>query len=728
MRLRRVAEDWLPCEPFWYALERRGLDVIAVDVPMTCPSRLERGVEVTTWGSHDQLTPFAARPAGLAAELRRRFGHHPMGDEIPVEKTPRERERIRARLVEGARRKGELSAWLLEGRAWDFFITVFGECHRGGHLLWPEEGRGPRRAARRLPRRGRRHRTADGGPPRRGRDRRPLRPPRNGTQHLAGAPGAAHHGSDQPPAGERRILQRRVVRRRGERRPRARRGFVRMLRETLPAPLQNAVARAVPVSARDRVVDRAVTGGHDWRTHSGARRAGGPERLPPPEPARARARRHPRSRRRGPPALPGPRHRAFSALRRCPPGTPLVDAVRFAHDEFPGPAATISPTSIVTWSGVPPARPRPHPGSAPSPRRWPPGAPATIAPTASAWCWSRAPRRRRGRAGPHRRPRPAGDAHAARRGRRDDGSAGDGGPRPGGGDRGRAGGAHRGLRAAGRAGLPALVLEKDAVVGGHQPHRRPRRLPLRHRRAPLLHQGRRRSSGCGARCSATSSCCARGSRGSSTAGATSTTRCKRRQRAARAGSGLRGARASLSYAAARICAAAAGAEHRGLGRQPLRRAPVPDLLQDLHGEGLGRPLRRDRRRVGGAAHPRTLVRGARWPPLLGPARGDGIRTLIDAFHYPRLGPGQMWEAVARPPGRARGTPVRTGDATWSRYGTRAGASARCRGRGPRTARVDCPAAHVVSSMPLRELVERAGPAAARRGARRRRARSATATS
>ena len=110
---------------------------------MTYPSRLKRGVEVTCWGSHDQLTPFGARPAGLAAELRRRFGRHPMGDEIPVEHTPRERERMRARLVEGARVKGELSRWLLESRDWDLFVTVFGECHRGGHLLWPEEGDAP---------------------------------------------------------------------------------------------------------------------------------------------------------------------------------------------------------------------------------------------------------------------------------------------------------------------------------------------------------------------------------------------------------------------------------------------------------------------------------------------------------------------------------------------------------------------------------------------------------
>ena len=62
MQLRRVSEDWLYCEPFWYELEQRELRVVALDVPMTFRPRLSRGVEVITWGSHDELTPFAAHP------------------------------------------------------------------------------------------------------------------------------------------------------------------------------------------------------------------------------------------------------------------------------------------------------------------------------------------------------------------------------------------------------------------------------------------------------------------------------------------------------------------------------------------------------------------------------------------------------------------------------------------------------------------------------------------
>jgi predicted AlkP superfamily phosphohydrolase/phosphomutase len=343
MRLRRVADDWLPAEPFWYELERRGLDVITVDVPMTCHSRLERGVEVTCWGSHDQLVPFAARPREVEREIRRRFGRHPMGDEIPVEHTPRERERIRRRLVDGARTKGELSRWLLESRPWDLSVTVFGECHRGGHLLWPGPGEPPTalldvyRAVD----------TAVGG----------LMETltREGVTVIL----FAIHGMG-PNTSQEHLVPRMMDRINGApsngngAHAAPRRGMMRMLRETLPAPLQNAIARAVPVATRDAVVDRAVTSGHHWPTTPGIAilaDLNGYLRL------------NVRGRERDGMLEPGGEalglyedrvHAAFTALR-APDGTPLVDAVRFARDELPGARSHHLPDLIVTWTGVPPA-------------------------------------------------------------------------------------------------------------------------------------------------------------------------------------------------------------------------------------------------------------------------------------------------------------------------------------------------------------------------------------
>ena len=54
----------------------------------------------------------------------------------------------------------------------------------------------------------------------------------------------------------------------------------------------------------------------------------------------------------------------------------------------------------------------------------------------------------------------------------------------------------------------------------------------------------------------------------------------------------------------------AGAHLPRMGAQPVRRTAVPDFLQDLHREGVGHVVRRDFRRLGGAAHqgPRSVDR------------------------------------------------------------------------------------------------------------------------
>ena len=61
-------------------------------------------------------------------------------------------------------------------------------------------------------------------------------------------------------------------------------------------------------------------------------------------------------------------------------------------------------------------------------------------------------------------------------------------------------------------------------------------------------------------------------------------------------------RCVLSYLKARACPHPEPAQLRGLGHQPVRRAAVQHLLQDLHGEGVGHELQGDQRRLGGPAH------------------------------------------------------------------------------------------------------------------------------
>lgn len=138
--LRRVTPDWIYYEPFWYEIARHGKRVTVLDVPFSHPSRLGQGVEVLNWGSQECLGPFSSNRPELAREIRRRFGKHPMGSEIPVQESTARLELNSKNLVSGAGLKSELSRWLMQSTEWELFVTVFAECHRGGHTLWPESG------------------------------------------------------------------------------------------------------------------------------------------------------------------------------------------------------------------------------------------------------------------------------------------------------------------------------------------------------------------------------------------------------------------------------------------------------------------------------------------------------------------------------------------------------------------------------------------------------------
>jgi predicted AlkP superfamily phosphohydrolase/phosphomutase len=354
MRLRRVSADWLYCEPFWYELERRGLRVIAMDVPMSFPSRLSRGVEVINWGSHDQLGPLTTQPRELKGEIHSRFGAHPMGYEIPVNKTRAELARIRDNLVAGARIKGEFARWLLGAHEWDFSVVVFGECHRGGHILWPENGPEesiiPHDALIDV------YRAVDdavgqllGAMP----DQTTViifalhgMGPNNSQEHfvpkIMDQVNGRFHGdrgqavpTDAPAAqGQRSVM--------------------RMLRERVPARLQNAIAQAVPVAVRDLVVNRATTGGFDWpRTPGLALLADlngylrfnlqGRESRGAVDVGSERFERYVELLRE-----------CFHSFRIASSGEPLVNDLLLADQDFPGKRSHHLPDVIVTWSGAAP--------------------------------------------------------------------------------------------------------------------------------------------------------------------------------------------------------------------------------------------------------------------------------------------------------------------------------------------------------------------------------------
>lgn len=350
MRARRVDESWLYCAPFWLDLEREGETVVALDVPFTFPSRLRRGIEVNGWGTHERLGPFSCNSPEIGRELRRRFGTHPMGHDTPVPRSRRHSEDAARRLAAGAGSKGRLARWLLGAIDWTVFLVVFGETHRGGHVLWPEAGFGPFAA------------------------------PRGAMQDVYLAVDAAvgeildgasedwtvvvfslHGMETNRSQGHfvRPVVDRvntalagggAVPSGGGERG-----GLVRLLRVAVPGRLQHAIARAAPIGLLDWVSNREVTGGVDWsRTPGFALRPdlhgylrlnlAGREKEGVLEPGSERLRSYVEELRK-----------AFRSLATGEPRRPVVRDILSMSEVFPGSRSALLPDLVVRWEKLPQA-------------------------------------------------------------------------------------------------------------------------------------------------------------------------------------------------------------------------------------------------------------------------------------------------------------------------------------------------------------------------------------
>jgi protoporphyrinogen oxidase len=100
----------------------------------------------------------------------------------------------------------------------------------------------------------------------------------------------------------------------------------------------------------------------------------------------------------------------------------------------------------------------------------------------------------------------------------------------------------------------------------------------------------------------------------------------------------------------------------------------------------------------------TVLRSALLPRRRPGARGEVVKTLIDRFRYPRLGPGQMWERVAALLAE-RGYPVRMGEGVSAIHHDGRGVTAVETTRGKRVA-----GRQFISTLPIRSLVRMLNPA------------------
>jgi predicted AlkP superfamily phosphohydrolase/phosphomutase len=129
--------EFIKREPFWNCLSRAEKKVAILDVPLSGISEGLNGIQMVEWGSHDAVYGFQAWPRGLKADVTRRFGDHPLETCCDsIGRAPDEFCRFRDHLIEGIKKKCELTLYYLKQDNWDFFAQVFTEGHCAGHQCW----------------------------------------------------------------------------------------------------------------------------------------------------------------------------------------------------------------------------------------------------------------------------------------------------------------------------------------------------------------------------------------------------------------------------------------------------------------------------------------------------------------------------------------------------------------------------------------------------------------
>lgn len=126
-------------EPFWYALARAGVDCTVLDAAAVLNDQEAPCRQISNWSYQSTGRASTSNPA-LLAEIRRRFGRRPMGNEVPVPKKRALCRKVRDDMIVAIERKTNAILWLMERDPWQFFLAGYHEIHRAGHNLWPIEG------------------------------------------------------------------------------------------------------------------------------------------------------------------------------------------------------------------------------------------------------------------------------------------------------------------------------------------------------------------------------------------------------------------------------------------------------------------------------------------------------------------------------------------------------------------------------------------------------------
>jgi predicted AlkP superfamily phosphohydrolase/phosphomutase len=123
---------------FWNHLSNARKKVAILDIPLSGISKGLNGIQMVEWGSHDGVYGFQTWPPALRKEVIELFGEHPVQGPCDSQqrRTSEDYSVFLNKLLEGIKRKTELTIHFLKKGGWDFFAQVYTECHCAGHQLW----------------------------------------------------------------------------------------------------------------------------------------------------------------------------------------------------------------------------------------------------------------------------------------------------------------------------------------------------------------------------------------------------------------------------------------------------------------------------------------------------------------------------------------------------------------------------------------------------------------
>ena len=107
--------------PFWFGLAAKGFKCVIFDAAQINPRPEVPCVQIINWSYQSSAAAFS-NPPELLKELRRRFGHRPIGPEVPVPKKRGRMRAIRDQLLRATKAKADAIIWLAEKSGMGFFL------------------------------------------------------------------------------------------------------------------------------------------------------------------------------------------------------------------------------------------------------------------------------------------------------------------------------------------------------------------------------------------------------------------------------------------------------------------------------------------------------------------------------------------------------------------------------------------------------------------------------